>query len=54
VSVAVAALGLAGQRPLAGLGWPTDRQISVITATLARGWRPARSGRLPTGAAKAE
>jgi streptomycin 6-kinase len=41
-------------RPLASLGWPTDRQISVITATLARGWRAASSGRLPTGAAKAE
>jgi streptomycin 6-kinase len=41
-------------RPLASLGWPSDRQIAVITATLARGWRPASSGRLPTGAAKAE
>ena len=28
-------------RPLASLGWPTDRQIAAITATLARGWRPA-------------
>ena len=41
-------------RPLASLGWPSDRQITAITATLARGWRPASSGRLPTGAAKAE
>ncbi len=41
-------------RPLASLGWPADRQIAAITATVARGWRPARPGRLPTGAAKAE
>ncbi len=41
-------------RPLASLGWPSDRQITAITATLARGWRPAGSSRLPTGAAKAE
>ena len=41
-------------RPLASLGWPSDRQIAAITATLARGWRPASSGRQPTGAAKAE
>lgn len=41
-------------RPLASLGWPTDRQIAAITATLARGWRPAKSGRLPSGAAKAK
>jgi streptomycin 6-kinase len=40
-------------RPLASLGWNSDRQIAAITATLARGWRPARSGRLPAGAAKA-
>jgi streptomycin 6-kinase len=41
-------------RPLASLTWPSDRQIAAITATVARGWRPATSGRLPTGAAKAE
>lgn len=41
-------------RPLASLGWAADRQIAAITATLARGWRQARPGRLPTGAAKAE
>jgi streptomycin 6-kinase len=41
-------------RPLASLGWPADRQIAAITDTLARGWRPASPGRLPTGAAKAE
>ena len=40
-------------RPLASLGWPADRQIAAITDTVARGWRPASSGRLPTGAAKA-
>lgn len=40
-------------RPLASLGWPAGRQIAAITATVARGWRPARPGRLPAGAAKA-
>ena len=40
-------------RPLGSLGWPADRQIAAITATVARGWRPASSG-LPTGAARPE
>ncbi len=40
-------------KPLASLGWPTGRQIEALASTLARGWRPVTTDRLPTGAAKA-
>ncbi|MHB1536521.1 MAG: aminoglycoside phosphotransferase family protein [Acidimicrobiales bacterium] len=40
-------------KPLASLGWPIGRQIEALASTLARGWRPVTTDRLPTGAAKA-
>ncbi|MDE3202847.1 MAG: phosphotransferase [Acidobacteriota bacterium] len=40
-------------KPLASLGWSTTRQIEALTSTLARGWPPVATERLPTGAAKA-
>jgi streptomycin 6-kinase len=40
--------------PLASLGWPPARRLTTAASTLARGWRPVRTGRLPTGAEKAE
>jgi len=39
---------------LASLGWPSARRLTSAVRTLARGWRPAPSARLPTGAEKAE
>lgn len=39
---------------LASLRWSSDRQLTAVSTTLARGWRPVPSGQLPTGAAKAE
>ena len=41
-------------KPLASLAWSTAHQIDALTSTLARGWRPVTTGRLPTGAAKAD
>jgi streptomycin 6-kinase len=40
-------------QPLASMRRSTTRQIGVIANTLARGWRPVRTERLPTGDAKA-
>ena len=40
-------------RPIGQLGWPTARQISVITSTVARGWRPVDGAGLESGASKA-
>jgi len=39
---------------LASLGWPRVGRLTTAASTLARGWRPAPAGRLPTGAEKAE
>jgi streptomycin 6-kinase len=41
-------------RPIGELGWPIGRQISVITSTVARGWRPVDGNGLVSGATKAE
>jgi streptomycin 6-kinase len=40
-------------RQMAELGWPVDRQLAVITETVARGWRPLDGDGLADGAAKA-
>jgi streptomycin 6-kinase len=41
-------------RPMGELGWPAARQISVITSTVARGWRPVDVDGLENGATKAQ
>ncbi len=38
---------------LASLGWSTTKQLAAVASTVARGWRPVTTGRLPTGATKA-